>query len=132
MNKFQIIIPPNVPYSNLLGSDKQFAIKLRKEIPIGPVSILTYVRQFFPDWSYNILDLNIVYSDMQQRKLFYDNPEGTLEKLLSTYINDTDGETIIGISALFNATFTYLELISKVCRKLRPNAFIFMGRLSEN
>lgn len=122
-----MIIPPNVPYDLLLGTQKKFATKMRKEIPMGAVSIATYIKKYYCDWKYEIIDFNIILDEKECRIQFCEDSESVLTDILQDYYSEQDNEVIIGISAIFNATFTYLDVISKSCKKVWKNAFVFAG-----
>lgn len=127
MNKFLIIVPPNVPYDSLLGTQKQFATKMRKEIPMGAVSIATYIKKHYGGWTYKIVDLNIILDEKDCRAQFCEDSESVLADILQAFSSEEDEEVLIGISAIFNATFTYLDVISRICKKIWNDAFVYAG-----
>jgi len=127
VNKFLMVIPPNVSLEMMVGSKKQFATKLRKEIPMGAVSIATYIKKFYGEWQYQIIDFNIILDKEKDRKEFCKNTKQILLDNLKKYYSKDDEDVLIGISAIFNATFPYINIISRVCREIWHDAFIYAG-----
>lgn len=127
MNKFILVIPPNIPLELMIESKKQFTTKLKKEIPMGAVSIATYIKKFYSEWQYEIIDFNIILDKEIDRTKFCNNPEKVLLDIFKKHYSREDGEVLIGISAIFNATFPYISIISKICRQIWHNAFIYAG-----
>lgn len=128
-NQLLLIVLPNAPFHEVINKKKkQFSIKLRKEVPLGALSIAAYEKKYFSDLSVQIIDLNIVLSDLLESKgnLAETDLSGILEDTL--LVPEFSGSSLlIGLSAIFNTSFSYLEPVARICRMLYPRSFIFSG-----
>lgn len=124
-----LIVLPNVPFEEILEENKssQFNIKLRKEVPLGVLSIASYINKFYKDLKIRIIDLNIVMYDLiESKKIFnYKNLEEIFEEIIPRE-QETE-EWVIGLSAIFNTTYSYLHSLSAICKKLYSKSFVFAG-----
>lgn len=117
------IIPPVLPISEIetFGLLKYEAY-IPTSIPLGILSIAAYLSKH-SNVNIRIIDFNILLSkETQQNKSFND--------IMLEHFSEISKEftpKFIGISALFNSTFSYLDRISKSAKEYYPNATIFAG-----
>lgn len=123
------IVPPNIPFDQIVELDNKspFNIKIRKEIPLGVLSIASYLKKHHKNLNIEIIDFNILISEFLEFDKFntFKELEQIIFKNLPTY--NIDKQWIIGISAIFNTTYCYLEPLSRVCKKLYKKSFLFSG-----
>ena len=63
-NTLIFIVPPCVPLADLiLDENKAFSNKIRKEIPLGAVSLATYMKSYTKS-KVHVLDLNLEFYDL--------------------------------------------------------------------
>lgn len=121
------IVPPCVSISELLPDPNQtFSTKIRKEIPLGALSLATYMKEYY-DVEVHILDLNLKFFQLVAENKI--NEENNPEKYIYEYIKEIQDKEIdfCGISAIFNPTFGYIEVISRILKVIFPKAVIVAG-----
>ena len=105
--KLLFIVPPCVAISDLTPNEnKTFSSKIRKEIPLGALSLATYMERY-TNAEAVILDLNLkFYTLVNEGKIDQVN---TAEKYIRHFISQIreDEFDFCGISAIFSPTFGY-------------------------
>lgn len=121
------IVPPCVAISELIPKgDKTFSSKIRKEIPLGALSLATYMESYTHSDVY-VLDLNLKFYELVcDGKI---NDINIVELYLRKFIENYSGNDIdfCGISAIFSPTYGYLNIISQIVKELFPKSIIFAG-----
>lgn len=121
------IVPPCVAISELIPKgDKTFSSKIRKEIPLGALSLATYMESCTHSDVY-VLDLNLKFYELvSDRKI---DDINMVELYIRKFINNYNGKDIdfCGISAIFSPTYGYLNIISQIVKELFPKSIIFAG-----
>ena len=121
------IVPPCVAVSELIPyQNKIFSSKIRKEIPLGALSLATWLESY-TGAEVKILDLNLKFYNLVNERKF--DKEHTPEWYVREYLSKLQGENIdfCGISAIFSPTFGYLEIISRIVKELFPRAVVVAG-----
>ena len=122
--KVLFIVPPNLPFSDLVKSGTAgYQSIIQTSPPLGILSIASYIRQF-ASVDIKIVDLNIVISKMPT--ISFSDWEQKIFEILSAIAGETSYD-IVGISALFNTNFSHLLQISKIVKSLWPDAIIVSG-----
>ena len=125
--KMLFIIPPCVSVSELIpDKSKTFSSKIRKEIPLGALSLATYVKKY-TQADVAILDLNLKFYELVNEGML--DEENTPEKYITSFMMELKGEQIdfCGISAIFSPTFGYINIISRIIKEMFPTAIIVAG-----
>ena len=125
--KILFIIPPCVALSELMMDEKKmFSSKIRKEMPLGALSLATYMEHY-ADSDATILDLNLKFYDLVNDGKI--DKEHTPEKYIYHYIKQLEHEqfTLCGISAIFSPTYSYLNIISKTVKEIFPDVIVSAG-----
>ena len=66
--KILFIVPPCIAISELIPDDsKTFSSKIRKEVPLGALSLATYIERY-THAEVTILDLNLHFYDLVNEK----------------------------------------------------------------
>jgi Fe-S oxidoreductase len=125
--KLLFIVPPCVAISDLTPNEnKTFSSKIRKEIPLGALSLATYMERY-TNAEAVILDLNLkFYTLVNEGKIDQVN---TAEKYIRHFISQIreDEFDFCGISAIFSPTFGYLKIISRIVKEIFPTAVVTTG-----
>lgn len=125
--KLLFIVPPCVSMSELVvDDDRAFSSKIRKEIPLGAVSLATYMKAY-TNAEVAVLDLNLQFYDLVS--------EGKIDNINTpeVYIRELMGKVqyeqydFCGISAIFSPTYGYLKIISYTAKELFPQAVVVAG-----
>lgn len=126
-NKLLFIVPPCVAVSELVPDENRtFSSKIRKEMPLGALSLATYMETYTKS-DVTILDLNLKFYDLvNDGRIDQDN---TPEKFIREYITRLQNEEFdfCGISSIFSPTFGYLKIISEIVKEIFPKAVIVSG-----
>lgn len=125
--KMLFIVPPCVSVSELIPDENRtFSSKIRKEIPLGVLSLATYMEKYTQS-DVSILDLNLEFYELvNEGKIDAIN---TPEKYIKSFIMQLKDEQIdfCGISAIFSPAFGYIKIISKIIKEIFPTAIIVAG-----
>ena len=125
--KILFIIPPCVALSELMMDEKKmFSSKIRKEMPLGALSLATYMEHY-ANSDATILDLNLKFFDLVNDGKI--DKEHTPEMYIYHCIRQLEHEqfTFCGISAIFSPTYSYLNLISKAVKEIFPLITVAAG-----
>ncbi len=121
------IVPPCVSISELLPDEnKTFSNKIRKEVPLGALSLATYLESY-TQANVRILDLNLKFYELVNERKFDEchTPERYVREFVSQYQNEAID--FCGISAIFSPAYGYLDMISKIVKEFFPNAVVAAG-----
>lgn len=121
------IIPPCVTMSELIPDEnKTFSGKIRKEIPLGALSLATYIEEYTQAEVY-ILDLNLKFYELVNSGKF--DEKDSAESYIKRYIDSFKEKNIdfCGISSIFTPTYSYLNLISRIVKEVFPSACVIAG-----
>lgn len=126
-NNLLFIVPPCVPLADLiLDENKAFSNKIRKEIPLGAVSLATYMKSYTKS-KVHVLDLNLEFYDLVNgNKIKKASDVENYIKVFITELKDKDFD-FCGISAIFSPVYGYLEIISRVVKEIFSRIIIFAG-----
>lgn len=117
------IIPPVLPISDLHASGAaQYSTYIPTSIPLGVLSISSYLKKYL-DLDIRIIDLNVV---LNKNLSSNNNIEEILEEQLKK-IQEVITPKIVGISALFNSTFSYLGMLSAAAKQHFPESIVITG-----
>lgn len=123
MKKFLFIIPPYFSASDYEGNHQ--VVLPAFTIPYGILSLITFLNsRLAKKVEFEIVDLNITLKNCVEsngKKYEIEWREEVLEKL-----NNSEYYAI-GISALFNSAFSYLNEIAEYIKSVQPNSFIITG-----
>lgn len=125
--KLLFIVPPNVSISELIPDENRaFSSKIRKEIPLGALSLATYMEHY-TNTTVSILDLNLKFYDLVNAGLI--NEVNTPEVYIKNFLRELQDEEIdfCGISAIFSPTYGYLKIISQIVKEIFPSSVIVAG-----
>lgn len=125
--KLLFIVPPCVALSELIPEkNKTFSNKIRKEVPLGALSLATYIK-YHTQSSVSVLDLNLKFYDLIQAGEVREKYE--IEAAIKKYILQLKSEEFdfCGISAIFSPSYSYLGLVSQIVREVFPNALVATG-----
>lgn len=129
MKKILFVLPPIFPFVELKGLDeRKYPIFLHKTIPMGILSIASYLKENIEDIQIQILDLNLEVSKIisNNKMRDYESIEEVLNKIYSNK-EIMDHPDYIGISSLFTPTYSYLISLSQYFKKIYDNPYIFAG-----
>ena len=123
MKKILFIIPP---YFNYILDEYEIITEQKPvfTIPYGVLSISAYIKKNCDKQiEVSVLDLNI---EMQN---LIDNPNDMIKKLSECVKNKVKDfkPHYIGISALFNTQYNYLEMIANSLFDMKNETFVFLG-----
>lgn len=121
------IVPPCVSPQDLYPkSDEVFSIKIRKEVPLGALSLATYVQEYSSS-EVEILDLNLFFYDLLEQKV--DLVADSLADVIRSQIQKFSDRRFdfIGMYAIFSPTYDYLKTISDIAREIFPDSLITAG-----
>lgn len=125
--KLLFIVPPCVAPSELIpDKNRTFSSKIRKEVPLGVLSLATYMKSY-AQADVAILDLNLKFYELVNEGRF--NEDNTAEIYIRNYISQLKNEKydFCGISSIFSPTFAYLEIISRIVKEIFPQVIIVAG-----
>ncbi len=125
--KLLFIVPPCVAVSELIpDGSRAFSSKIRKEVPLGVVSLATYMEEYTQS-NVVILDLNLKFYNLVEENRF--DEINTPELYIREYITQLQDEEFdfCGISAIFSPTYGYLGIISQIVKEIFPDAVIIAG-----
>jgi anaerobic magnesium-protoporphyrin IX monomethyl ester cyclase len=120
---FGFIIPPYFNGDDYINNN-QTAVLPAFTVPYGILSIITYLKSRISDYDFKILDLNITLKACLDEGVV--NYQSNLEKAIHNFVIKDDYE-FIGISALFNSSYKYLEQTSNLIKDLSPNVTVLAG-----
>ena len=121
------IVPPCITLTDLiLDENKTFSNKIRKEIPLGVVSLATYMKAYTKSEA-AVLDLNLKFYDLVNDNKI--KKVSGAENYIKAFLNELkDGNfDFCGISAIFSPAFSYLEIISRIVKEIFPGIVVFAG-----
>lgn len=121
------IVPPCVPMSELIADESRaFSSKIRKEVPIGALSLATYMKCKVHAEVF-ILDLNLKFYELVEAGEVTKSkpPVESIRKMISELQNMKFD--FCGISAIFNPTYGYLNVISKIVKEVFPDVIVMAG-----
>lgn len=125
--KLLFVVPPCVSMTELIpDGNRTFSNKIRKEIPLGALSLATYMKSY-TSAEVAILDLNLKFWELvSQDKIDRGN---TPERYLKSLIEELHEEQFdfCGISAIFSPTYGYLGIISQIVKEIFPRAVVIAG-----
>ena len=125
--KLLFIVPPCVSMSELVvDDDRAFSSKIRKEIPLGAVSLATYMK-VYANVEVTVLDLNLQFYDLVSEGMIdnINTPEVYIRELMGKV--QYEQYDFCGISAIFSPTYGYLRVISHMAKELFPQAVVVAG-----
>lgn len=126
-NKLLFVVPPCVAITELLPDENRtFASKIRKEIPLGALSLATYMESYAQVETV-VLDLNLKFYELvNEHKI---DEVNTPETYIKNFISQLREEKFdfCGISAIFNPTYSYLKIISQILKEVFPEAVVIAG-----
>ncbi|MFH1288888.1 MAG: radical SAM protein [bacterium] len=126
MKKTNIIfvVPPAIPIEEFLRDDPTTGWTY-PSIPLGILSIASYVGAYAKDVDFTILDLSVEISS------FINDSNGlSLNDFIKQQMSDRckgKSPDIIGISAIFNSNGGYLHFISSQAKGLWPDVLVVAG-----
>ena len=83
-NKLLFVVPPCVAISELIPNEKKtFSSKIRKEIPLGVLSLATYT-EYYAQVDVTILDLNLKFYELVNENKI--NKINTPEKYIEYFV----------------------------------------------
>ena len=120
--KLLFIIPPALSIDELITCGKvKYDSYIPTSIPLGVLSISSYLRNN-ADVCIRVLDLNVILSNSISDRYYND----VINEAISGEVHNLKPD-IVGISALFNSNFSYLNELSKIVREMCPEAIITTG-----
>lgn len=125
--KILFIVPPCVAMDDLrLRDDVAFSPKIRKEIPLGALSLATYIEKYTSAEA-KVLDLNLIFYELVYKNQLTetDTPEKIIERIISELRENT--YDLGAISAIFNPTYGYIKIICKILKSVFPNILTIAG-----
>lgn len=125
--KILFIVPPCIALSELMPDDrKMFSSKIRKEIPLGALSLATYLEHY-AGAEVSILDLNLKFYDLVQDAKI--DAEHTPEAYIYDFLYQLKHREFdfCGISAIFSPTYSYLNIISNMVKEIFPAITVAAG-----
>lgn len=121
------VVPPCVSMTELVpDGSKAFSSKIRKELPLGALSLATYMEHY-TSAEVVILDLNLKFYELidEGRIDGANTPEMYLWKFIEQ-LRDKQFD-FCGISAIFSPTYGYLDIISRIVKEIFPKAVVVTG-----
>lgn len=125
--KLLFIVPPCVNMSDLLPDKKKtFSSKIRKEIPLGALSLATYMESYTASKVY-ILDLNLIFYELVDAGKI--DRLHTPEMYIRGFIEQLRDEEFdfCGISVIFSPAYGYLNIISRIVKEVFPTSVVIAG-----
>lgn len=126
-NNVLFIIPPCVAPSELIpDKNRTFSSKIRKELPLGALSLATYLENY-TQANVMVLDINLAfYQLVNEGKI---NEINTPEFYIRNMIAQLQGEKfdLCGISAIFSPTYGYIKIISQIVKEVFPGIVVLAG-----
>lgn len=118
------IIPPYFNVDDFGAKNRSYVLP-PFTIPYGVLSLAAYLRSKCSDSQVSILDLNVYLKDYIGTESVKDLDE-CFEALIRQNLEGFS-PTIVGISALFNVSFIYIEKFASVVKKIRPECILVVG-----
>ena len=129
-SKCLFIVPPCLDIAHLVpDKSATFSSKIRKEMPLGVLSLATYLESKC-GMKVKIIDFNVIFYDLMIKNKLQDNKYETLLDLFKQNILlAAEGEIydVAGISAIFSPNYGYLSIISDCLKQIYPNILIATG-----
>lgn len=125
--KLLFIVPPCVSMTELIPDvSKTFSSKIRKEMPLGVLSIATYIENY-TSAEVCVLDLNLKFYELVEKCAIdsISTPEWYLRKFIGQLHNEQFD--CCGISAIFSPTYGYLNIISQIVKEIFPKIVVIAG-----
>lgn len=126
-NKVLFIVPPCVAISEMIpDKNRTFSSKIRKEMPLGVLSLATYLESY-TQANVMVLDINLAfYQLVNEGKI---NEINTPEFYIRNMIAQLQGEKfdLCGISAIFSPTYGYIKIISQIVKEVFPGIVVLAG-----
>lgn len=136
MNKkkgFLFVIPPCITPDDLIPNKiEAFSNKIRKEVPLGVLSLATYIERR-ACVECHILDLNLLFYKLvfeennSSREAYLKNPSLFIKEQLYEIKNRMGNISFAGISAIFTPTYEWVCLISREIKELDDNICVLAG-----
>lgn len=126
--KCVFVVPPCVDKSffGKRSGEEVFFSRIRKELPLGALTLATYVREY-SDAVTEVLDLNLLIAE-EYEKGHIKGEEDAKRIIKGTISGQKEkGFDFAGISAIFNPTFGWLDLISSCLKETFPGIIILAG-----
>lgn len=123
-SKVLFVVPPCVPLDGIIPNpDKMFSTKIKKEIPLGALTLATYLCHY-TQVDVTILDLNLKFCELLEMQLVTNSH--TPMMYLQEYIEELSAVKydMVAISAIFNPTYEYIELISNISKRVFGDAVL--------
>lgn len=123
--KMLFIIPPFFNINDYISNEVKSSLPVL-EIPYGVLSISSYVKKH----SGFKIDIEIVDLNLEIYKICSENKELDVESLITEIIGKSIlrfKPQIVGISALFNTCYSYLELISNTIKQNDKSIISIIG-----
>lgn len=121
------VVPPCVTMADLIpDGNRTFSSKIRKEVPLGALSLATYIESY-AQAEVTVLDLNLKFYELVTQGKIDDvnTPEAHIREFISQ-LRDKAFE-FCGISAIFSPTYGYLKVISQIVKEVFPDAVVVAG-----
>jgi len=119
-----IIIPPYFDINDLVPNNLSTKLPV-VTIPYGVLSLASYVTAYSKfTVKFNILDLNMEILKIIEKESRDINYE--IKKLIKNYMDESKPD-IVGISALFNTSFDYLEIVSNSVKNINSKTLVLIG-----
>lgn len=123
-SKFLFLIPPYFKAEDFIAENKFQALPAFT-VPYGIVSMISYLSDRVDDWDFDVVDLNIVLRDcIEECRFDYD---AAFEEQISAALKRGESTKIVGLSALFNSSFDYIQKLSSFVKSLDPSVYVMTG-----
>lgn len=128
INSILFIVPPSIPYTLIKNPNEIIYSATKMALPLGVLSISAYLKKFYDNLKIDIIDFNAVIFEMQQNKHIenYDDARLIFREYFKNNKSDKKYD-IIGISAIFDAAYSYLVQIAKECKQAFTESYIIAG-----
>ena len=123
MNQFGFIIPPYFNAEDYISNDKTSVLPAFT-VPYGILSIITFLNKKINNYEFEILDLNITLKSCLDNNIV--NYQPALDKSIIDFVKSKSFK-FIGISALFNSSFKYLDETSNLIKMHSQETTILAG-----
>lgn len=123
-NRFLFLIPPYFKAEDFVAENKFEALPAFT-VPYGIVSMISYLSARVDDWEFDVIDLNIVLRDCIEDRIF--DYDAAFEEQIKSALNRGEPTKIIGLSALFNSSFEYIQKLSSFVKSVDPSLCVMTG-----